>query len=223
MLLPMIYLKSLIISLLDISRWYGNQDKRFAKHLSRRPKFGYWEKATHWHPREFVSLNTVRKRMKWVNIFFWYHWLVKEKFTTTVVPHCYPSPKCVISRIFDKSIKNCVKYLRFKGHQLTFLPEEIELEAMIVQLKNKGMTNGRYKYNAGGVICAVDFSHLEIWLTEVSSKYVSSDTGKVCFDHYKAMLGILAMMRTIAQKYNKGTFDTFRKLKVRFLHGYGRQ
>ena len=72
------------------------------------------------------------------------------------------SEMCYQSYIFDKSIKNCVKYLRFKGHQLTFLPGEIELEAMIVQLKNKGMTNGRYKYNADGVICAVDFSHLEI-------------------------------------------------------------
>jgi hypothetical protein len=94
---------------------------------------------------------------------------------------------------------------------------------MTAQLKNKGMTDGRYKYNADGLICANDFSGLEILLTEVSSGYGSGDGSKVSFDHYKAMFGMLSMMRIIAQTYNKGTFDTFRKLKIHFLHDHGRQ
>jgi hypothetical protein len=130
---------------------------------------------------------------------------------------------CYRSYVFDTSIKSCTQYLRNKGYNITFLPEEIELEAMTAQLKNKGMTDGRYKYNADGLICANDFSGLEILLTEVSSGYGSGDGSKVSFDHYKAMFGMLSMMRIIAQTYNKGTFDTFRKLKIHFLHDHGRQ
>ncbi|KAI9005466.1 hypothetical protein CLU79DRAFT_713129 [Phycomyces nitens] len=83
------------------------------------------------------------------------------------------------------------------------------------------MTDGRYKYYADGLICANDFSSLEILLTEVSSGYGGGNSSKVSFDHYKAMLGMLSMLRTIAQKYNKATFDTFKKLKIHFLHGHG--
>ncbi|KAI8646534.1 hypothetical protein BD408DRAFT_336494 [Parasitella parasitica] len=83
------------------------------------------------------------------------------------------------------------------------------------------MTDGRYKYKADGMICANDFSSLEILLGEVSSGYGNSDSSKVSFDHYKGMFGILSMMRTVAQTYNKGTIDTFGKLKIHFFHGYG--
>lgn len=97
------------------------------------------------------------------------------------------------------------------------------MEAMTTQLKNKGMTDGRYKYNVDGLIYANDSSGLEILLTEVSSGYGSGNGSKVSFDHYKAMFGMLSMMRTIAQTYNEGTFNTFKKLKIHFLHGHGRQ
>ncbi|ORE03569.1 hypothetical protein BCV72DRAFT_182948, partial [Rhizopus microsporus var. microsporus] len=66
------------------------------------------------------------------------------------------------------------------------------------QLKNKRMTDDRYKYNVDGMIYADDFSHLELLLIKVSSEYVSNDTGKVSFDHYKAMFGMLAIIRNIA-------------------------
>ncbi|EIE87225.1 hypothetical protein RO3G_11936 [Rhizopus delemar RA 99-880] len=94
---------------------------------------------------------------------------------------------------------------------------------MTTQLKNKGLIYGRYKYQADDLICADDLSGLEILLTEVSSGYGSGDDSKASFDYYKAMFGMLSMMRTIAQKYNKDTFDTFSNLKVHFLHGHGRQ
>ncbi|KAI9486425.1 MAG: hypothetical protein EXX96DRAFT_626596 [Benjaminiella poitrasii] len=103
---------------------------------------------------------------------------------------------------------------------MTFLPEVVELKAMTTQLRNKGLIDGRYKYQSDGLICVDDLSGLETLLTEISSGYDSSDDSKVSFDHYKEVFGMLSMMRTIAQKYNKGTFDTFRKLKVYFLHGH---
>lgn len=133
------------------------------------------------------------------------------------------SEMCYRSYIFDASLKSCTQYLRDRGHDITFLPGEIDLEAMTVQLKDKGMTDGRYKYKADGLICANDFSSLEILLTEVSSGFGCTDISKVSFDHYKGMFGMLSMIRTIAQKYNRGTIQTFKKLKIHFIHGHGRQ
>lgn len=47
-----------------------------------------------------------------------------------------------------------MQYSRNKGHDITLYQEEIELQAMAVQLKDQEVTNGRYKYNADGLICA---------------------------------------------------------------------
>ncbi|KAI9496390.1 hypothetical protein BDB00DRAFT_881992 [Zychaea mexicana] len=83
------------------------------------------------------------------------------------------------------------------------------------------MADGRYHYNADGVLRADEFLNMEILLTEVSNGYGSNNSGKSSFDHYKAMFGMLAMLRTLAQKYSKASFNTFQKLKVHFLHGHG--
>ncbi|KAI9006246.1 hypothetical protein CLU79DRAFT_806658 [Phycomyces nitens] len=84
------------------------------------------------------------------------------------------------------------------------------------------MNDHRYKYNADGTLKANDFAYAEILLTEVSSGYVSNNAGKIIFDHYKAMFGMLAMIRTVALGYNNASFNAFTKLKIHFLHGNGR-
>ncbi|KAI9313576.1 hypothetical protein BX666DRAFT_1864022 [Dichotomocladium elegans] len=83
------------------------------------------------------------------------------------------------------------------------------------------MNDRRYKYNADGTLRANDLSSPEILLTEVSSGYGSNDAGKISFDHYKAMFGMLAMMRTLAQLYDKASFKTFSNVKIHFLHAHG--
>ncbi|KAI7874548.1 hypothetical protein K492DRAFT_137713 [Lichtheimia hyalospora FSU 10163] len=88
-------------------------------------------------------------------------------------------------------------------------------------MNSQGLTDGRYRYCADGIMSADDFSGLEFLLTEVSSGYKNGDTSKISFDHYKAMFGMLAMIRTLAQKYNKGSLETFRKLRIHFLHAHG--
>ncbi|KAG0745759.1 hypothetical protein G6F57_001287 [Rhizopus arrhizus] len=143
------------------------------------------------------------------------HSLVAERKLLTVILENFQR------EIYDNCHKGVLSKSEMCYRSYIFDTREIELEAMTVQLKNKGMTDGRYKYNADGLICANDFSSLEILLTEVSSGYGSGDSSKASFDHYKAMFGMLSMMRTIAETYNKGTFDTFRKLKIHFLHGHG--
>ncbi|KAI8880635.1 hypothetical protein K501DRAFT_190942 [Backusella circina FSU 941] len=92
---------------------------------------------------------------------------------------------------------------------------------MSLQLKEQGLNGARYKYKADGVICVEEYQDLEILLTEVSNSFGSKDSGKISFDHYKAMFGLLAMLRTIAQKYRGGSFDTFKTLKVHFIHAKG--
>ncbi|KAI7855701.1 hypothetical protein BDC45DRAFT_438937, partial [Circinella umbellata] len=84
-----------------------------------------------------------------------------------------------------------------------------------------GLKDGRYRYNADGILRANSFSNLEVMLTEVSCGYGKAENSKVSFDHYKDMFGLLAMLRTFAETYKEASFDTFRKLKVHFLHGHG--
>ncbi|KAI9004826.1 hypothetical protein CLU79DRAFT_782583 [Phycomyces nitens] len=121
--------------------------------------------------------------------------------------------------IFDAAT---TKYLRSVNHNVTFFPGEIELDAMTAQLQLKGINDHRYKYNSDGTLKANDFAYAEILLTEVSSGYGSNNAGKISFDHYKAMFGMLAMVRTVALGYNNASFNAFTKLKIHFLHAHGR-
>lgn len=59
----------------------------------------------------------------------------------------------------------------------------------IHNLKQKGMNDGWYKYNANGTLIINNFSAIEILLTKVSSVYGSNEACKISFDHYKAMFG----------------------------------
>ncbi|KAI7898051.1 uncharacterized protein BX663DRAFT_582987 [Cokeromyces recurvatus] len=131
------------------------------------------------------------------------------------------SESCYRSYLFDECMKMMNKYMCDKGNKVTFLPGEIELDAMSVQLKEKGLNDSRYKYKADGIIFSNRYSDLEILLTEVSNSYKSKDNGKVSFDHHKAMFGMLSMLRTIAMKYKHASFNTFKKVKIHFLHGHG--
>ncbi|CAO3650123.1 unnamed protein product [Mucor hiemalis] len=131
------------------------------------------------------------------------------------------SESCYRSYLFDKCMMTTTKYFRNVNYDITFFPGEIELNSMTTQLKQKGMNDGRYKYNADGTLVANDLSAIEILLTEVSSGYGFNENGKVSFDHHKAMFGMLSMIRSVAQVYNKASFNTFTKLKIHFLHVHG--
>lgn len=117
------------------------------------------------------------------------------------------SESCYRSYLFDHCVKATTKYLRNVSHDVTFYPGEIELDAMTIQLKQQGINDRRYKYNADGTLQVNNHSATEILLTEVSSGFGSNVTGKTSFDHYKGMFGMLAMIRTVAQLYNKASFS----------------
>ncbi|KAG0166616.1 hypothetical protein DFQ30_006977 [Apophysomyces sp. BC1015] len=94
---------------------------------------------------------------------------------------------------------------------VTFYPEKIELNAMTVQLKAQGIADKRLKYNGDGKILVNNIG-TEVLLSEVSSAFAENNKAKTSFDHYKAMFGLLVMLRTLAGHYKHASFDTFKKL-----------
>ncbi|RCH87068.1 hypothetical protein CU098_003652, partial [Rhizopus stolonifer] len=115
------------------------------------------------------------------------------------------------------SIFNIFKYLKDHNNDVTFYPGEIELKAMTIQLKDQRITDKRLKYNADGTILFNRIS-TEILLSEVSSAFAENSKAKTSFDHYKAMFGLLMMLKTIARRYKYASFNTFKELKVHFIH-----
>ncbi|KAL0135930.1 hypothetical protein V8B55DRAFT_1370118, partial [Mucor lusitanicus] len=59
-------------------------------------------------------------------------------------------------------------------------------------------------------------------LSKVSSSYGENSKGKTSFDHHKAMFGLLAMTRTVASLYKYGSFETFSRLKLHFVHTHSK-
>ncbi|GAA5811080.1 hypothetical protein MFLAVUS_004509 [Mucor flavus] len=109
------------------------------------------------------------------------------------------SESCLRYYIIDPLLQACNKYL--KDHQ--------------------GITDKRLKYNADGTILFNRIS-TEILLSEVSSAFAENSKAKTSFDHYKAMFGLLMMLKTIARKYKYANFNTFKGLKVHFIHTHNR-
>ncbi|KAL0093159.1 hypothetical protein F4703DRAFT_1730269 [Phycomyces blakesleeanus] len=69
---------------------------------------------------------------------------------------------------------------------------------MTSQLKQKRIDDGRLKYNADSIIKVDESSAFEIPLTEVPSGFNSNDKMKTSFYHYKAMYGMLTIIKTLS-------------------------
>ncbi|KAG0769223.1 hypothetical protein G6F62_005472 [Rhizopus arrhizus] len=107
------------------------------------------------------------------------------------------SESCLRYYVIDPLLQACNKYIKDLGHNVTFYPGEIELKAMTVQLKDQGITDKRLRYNADGTILYNSIA-TEVLLSEVSSAFAENNKGKTSFDHYKAMFGLLMVLRTLA-------------------------
>lgn len=77
------------------------------------------------------------------------------------------------------------------------------------------------KYHADGKVY-VDELDTEILLSKVSLSFNENTKEKTSFDHYKAMSGLLVMLRTIADLYKYASFATFSKLKLHFIHTHSK-
>lgn len=110
--------------------------------------------------------------------------------------------------------------VRKNGYKVTTFPGEEELEAMKKQQQNQGLTDNRHRYKADGIV-RYD-SNNEILVMETSAAYNNASLEKCSFDHYKAMFGLLAMIKTIADKHQYASFEMLKKLKLHFIHVHGK-
>ncbi|KAI8369681.1 hypothetical protein BD560DRAFT_329950 [Blakeslea trispora] len=99
-----------------------------------------------------------------------------------------------------------------------FTPGEEQLNAMTQQLIITGLkVDNREKYNADGIIRLRELYDLEILLLETSGCFQNKDERKISFDNAKGMLALLAMMKTVADKFSYASVALFQKLKLYFI------
>ncbi|KAG1468126.1 hypothetical protein G6F56_004025 [Rhizopus delemar] len=73
-------------------------------------------------------------------------------------------------------------------------------------------------YKADGIISLYGFNKVEVLLLETSGHFGSRDSSKSSFDHHKGLFGSLSMLKAIADKYSFGSLETFKNVKVFFVH-----
>ncbi|KAL9551135.1 hypothetical protein PS6_005149 [Mucor atramentarius] len=96
------------------------------------------------------------------------------------------------------------------------------LQSMSRQLKALGLeTNDKNQYKADGLIKLYGFKKLEVLLLETSGSHENNDKVKINFDHHKAIFGVLAMLKTIADEFRFASVKTFQHLKLYFVHAAG--
>lgn len=100
-----------------------------------------------------------------------------------------------------------------------FVPGEVRLDAIKNELARRGLSLSSY-YDADGLITN-DAYKVDLVLLETSGPFGASNDKKKTLDHIKAAYGLLAMLHTIAYKYNYADIKLFKKLKVAFVHGAG--
>ena len=109
---------------------------------------------------------------------------------------------------------------------LAFFPGEEQLLSMTKQLKNNNTQyDERSCYKGDAVLRCLDNKtggNMELLLLETSNSYDDTTEKKVNFDFHKGMFGIVAMLKTIADRYNYAPFDSFKKLKLYFMHAHSR-
>lgn len=76
-------------------------------------------------------------------------------------------------------------------------------------------------YKADGIISLYDFNRVEVLLLETSGHFGSTDNPKSSFNHHKGLFGSLSMLKAVADNYLFETLETFKNLKVFFIHAAG--
>lgn len=98
-----------------------------------------------------------------------------------------------------------------------FFPGEEHLLSMTKQLKQNGQfKDARFCPKADGVIRLQSLSDIEVCVAEISGVYKNTDMTKINLDHHKGMLGVVSMLKTIADEMEYASLDVFQKIKVFF-------
>lgn len=129
------------------------------------------------------------------------------------------SENCLKSDALWPVLQVVAAYLRNTGQPAVFYSGEEELVSMSQELHKEGQYDGRLRYYADGIVRIND---AEVLIFEASSAYERCSAVKATFDHYKAMFGMLGVLRNTASRYCHASFDTFTKLKIHFVHAHGK-
>lgn len=122
----------------------------------------------------------------------------------------------VISPIF----KSIARQL-YTEYGTVWFPGEEKLNSLFDQLKLiHPDIDKRHGYNADSVLRVRSHSNLEVFIAEVSSRFMQTDKSKHSTDHHKGMFGLLSMAKAIADNYKHATLATFQDQKVFFLQAY---
>lgn len=127
---------------------------------------------------------------------------------------------CLSNNLVSPCLQACTRMLRCNKYDITYLPGEVELTSMTEQLSKQGLLDTRYIYKADGKI-RINTNKQEVLIVEISNALYQATKEKISFDHSKAMFGMLAILKTLANSYNFGTFESFKRIKIHFVHVYG--
>lgn len=112
----------------------------------------------------------------------------------------------------------------FKNLEMSpfFVPGEEELVAMTAQIKSlKLNVDHRMIYKTNGVVR--NENDLEMMLLETAGAFLKNDPSKTAFDNSKGMFALLAVLKTIADKYTLAGCESFKKLKLLYLQPSGKK
>jgi hypothetical protein len=105
-----------------------------------------------------------------------------------------------------------------------FTPGEEPLQAMTEQLITIGANaDNRKIYKADGVIRLHELFDLEILLLETSDCFQNKDERKISFDNVKGMFALLAMIKTVADRFSYASAESFQKIKLYFIQASGKE
>lgn len=188
---------------------------------------------THYYHSKWVSL----KNSLLLRKFFFRKKL--KKFTDGIAPFSYCSLALYKRKVklthseavfndflvepFLKVVSYSISEEKYAWLDVGFFPGEEHLLSMTRQLKQKGQfKDGRFCYNADGVIRLQDFHDIEVCVAEVSGVFKNTDMTKVNFDHHKGMFAVLSMLKTVADELKYASLDIFQTVKIFFVHAAGK-
>lgn len=88
---------------------------------------------------------------------------------------------------------------------------------MMVQLIKEGLLDNHFKCHADGNI-RINADKQELLIPEIASSLYQATQDKISFDDLKAMFGMLTVLKTLAGKQDYGSFESFKKIKIHFIH-----
>ncbi|KAL9555865.1 hypothetical protein MBANPS3_002147 [Mucor bainieri] len=122
------------------------------------------------------------------------------------------------SNVIFPCMEAMMRMMKDNCHAPYFVPGEEELVAMTkVVSESAGKKLDKSKiYKADG-----NLDDFEVLILETAGPFSAEDNEKISFDNSKGMFALLAMLKTIADKYKYASVEDFKKVKLYLLQPSG--